>query len=137
SRELFGLGRRPRAEVGDAQTARQERGILERRDETVREAGDEKRLPEPIAGASEVMAHRPRIQAWIDADEEDVEAGRDHVAQAAADGPSEVLGRGPVERGQSRVHRLCAREISSPSPPRRNRCANASGTPGSGTATET
>jgi len=37
------------------------------------------RRPEAIAGTAEVMSDRGRVEAGIDAAEEDVEAGRDDV----------------------------------------------------------
>jgi hypothetical protein len=42
------------------------------------------RAPEAVSRAAEVVADRRRVQAGIDADEEDVEAGRDDVANASA-----------------------------------------------------
>jgi hypothetical protein len=49
-----------------------------------RKAGAVKRGPEAISGTREVVAGGGRIQAGVDAAEQDLQAGRDDVPQAFA-----------------------------------------------------
>jgi len=42
------------------------------------------RRPEAIAGTRKVKARRGGVEAWVDAAEQDLQVGRDDVAQAPA-----------------------------------------------------
>jgi len=53
------------------------------------------RRPEPVARAGEVVAGGGGVEARVDADEQDLQAGRDDIAQALARGSLErdLIGR--------------------------------------------
>ena len=57
-------------------------------------AACEQRGPETIAGTGEMMPDCCRVQAWIDAAEEDAQTGADHVAQSLSPGGSEFFDGG-------------------------------------------
>ena len=71
-------------EVGDADAAGEQLGTLARMQLDRREAGGGERRPEAVAGAGEVPARRRRVEARVDAAEEDVEIRSDDVTQRAA-----------------------------------------------------
>jgi len=53
------------------------------------------RRPEPVARAGEVVAGGGGVETGVDADEQDLQAGRDDIAQALARGRLEL---GPTGR---------------------------------------
>jgi hypothetical protein len=78
------LGRRSGAvhEIADAVARREELALLGGMQLPARKAGSVQDRPEAVAGAREVVAGGGRIEAGIDAHEQDAQAGRDHVPQA-------------------------------------------------------
>jgi hypothetical protein len=80
--ELARRARRPWAEIRQADPVGGESSRFREWDGLGHEAGGEQEPPERVAVPREVVAERPRAQAWIDADEK--EAGRavcDDVAE--------------------------------------------------------
>ena len=90
---------RPRAgpghHVGQAETERRQQLLLIRPEQPGREAGRVQRGPEPVPGASEVVAGRCRPQARVDAAEEHRQAVAQHVGQPPVHRRGELIaGRG-------------------------------------------
>ena len=76
--------------IGDSIAGLQELGLLRRMKLERREPGLMQRRPEAVAGAREMVARGGGVQAGVDADEQDLQAGRDDVPEAPAGGASEV-----------------------------------------------
>src|SRR5262245_17154676 len=110
--KLLSLERRRRCrgardEVGDPDAKRDERRVLPRREAPRREPGCVKRRPEPVSRPREVMAGCARIEAGIDATEQHVEIGRDHVADRLALRGEELRPRRPpVRQPTARCHEI-------------------------------
>jgi hypothetical protein len=91
--EFRGLRGGPGDQVGDAQPVFGQQLLLARGQQAGGEARGVQRGPEPVAGAREVVAGRRRVQAGVDAAEEDTErlAGRgQHVRDRAGPGRLQV-----------------------------------------------
>src|SRR3989442_1547514 len=88
--------RREVEEVRDADAAREELALVERRQLAVREARAMERRPEAIAGTREMMADRRGVEPGIDPAEEDAQAGRDHVGDALPARGEQVLAGRPA-----------------------------------------
>jgi hypothetical protein len=82
--QLVGAGRGTRDQVGAAQAPFQQQGVLEGRKEAFGQLCLKESAPEPVAGTGEVVSDGRRIEARVDAGEEDEKPGRDHVAQGPA-----------------------------------------------------
>jgi hypothetical protein len=95
-RQLVGCSGRAIDEVGEAAAMAQQPAILRRVEKARREAGTVQGGPEPVAGPREVKAGRGRIEARVDAAEEDDQARREDVAQALAARPREIGGARPA-----------------------------------------
>jgi hypothetical protein len=80
------IGRRGGAidQVGEAIAQAEQLRVLGGMKQARRESRRVQRRPEAVAGAREVKARRGGIEAWVDAAEQDLQAGRDDVAQAPA-----------------------------------------------------
>ena len=95
--QLVGAGRGAAADVRQAVAEVQQGRVGQRGHDSRREARPVEGRPEPVAGAGEVVTHRRRVQARIDATEHDVEPGCEDVGQ-------EVMA-GIVELGDRRAWR--------------------------------
>src|SRR5437867_2674560 len=76
--------RGPRHQIGDAEPGLQQLALLERRELPAREERAVERLPEPVAGPSEVMADGARVEARVDAAEEHLQPRPDDVRDRPA-----------------------------------------------------
>jgi hypothetical protein len=99
--ELVGARRRARAKVRDSDAQCQQGGVFLRRVEAGGEAGGVKGLPEAVPGPAEMVADGGGVEAGIDTAEQDAQAGRDHVGEAAAARPDQ--GRDVRARGHLAV----------------------------------
>ena len=80
--------------------------LLERGQYAIGQTGTGQRPPEPVPGPGEVMPYNAGVQAWIDPDEQHVQAGGDHVRHRAAVRRGEVIAGGPsrpARHGKSSV----------------------------------
>lgn len=84
--ELRCRGRRPRHHIGDPQPKAQQLLLLEGRELPRGEPGSMKSRPEAIARASEVVPGGARIEARIDAAEDDIEPRSDQIPDPLAVG---------------------------------------------------
>ena len=89
--EVGGGGSRPLDQVGDSQTQRQQRLLLEGGDDLAGEAGRPEHVPEAVARVGEVVPHRPRIQTGIDTAEELPQPRCDHVGHRSTLGRRQLL----------------------------------------------
>jgi hypothetical protein len=83
-RELVRGGRSPVHQVGQAAAEREEAAVFRWMEETGGEARRVQRRPEPITGTGEVEARGGRVEAGVDAAEENPESRGEDVAQALA-----------------------------------------------------
>src|SRR6185436_9122061 len=87
--------------VRDAEAEREERGVFEGAEAAGREAGSGEGGPEQVAGTGEVMADGGAVATGVDAAEEDVEVGTDHVRHTLSGGGFELrLRRAPGGLGR-------------------------------------
>jgi hypothetical protein len=82
--QLVGGGRSPVHQVGEPVAELEQLAILRWMEEARREARGMERRPEAVAGPGEVTAGGGRVQAGIDAAEEDFQPRGKDVAQALA-----------------------------------------------------